>query len=125
VECWRRNIWLGFSAENQKCFAQRWLDMRPLAETGWFVFASLAPLIDSITLPPDFLARGPRTWVIVNGEGEGAKPARCRPMNVMWARAISDQCAAAGIPFFMRGMGKAKGAPRPPDLRSRQFPAVP
>jgi protein gp37 len=121
VECWRRNIWLGFSAERQREFDFRWEDMRPLAEAGWFVYACLAPLLEPITLPPDFLALA--KWVIVNGEGEQPKLDRCRNMDPMWARSVRDQCAEAGIPFFLRGM--AKGAPRPPDLRIRQFPSVP
>jgi protein gp37 len=123
VDAWQHNIWLGFSAERQREFDNRWEDLRPLADAGWFVFTSLAPLIDSITLPSNFLALRSRTWVIVNGEAEGVAPARCRPLDPVWARAIRDQCEAAGIPFFVRGMGK--GAARPPDLRSRQFPAVP
>ena len=123
VECWQRNIWLGFSAERQREFDIRWEDMRPLADLGWFVFCSIAPMLGPVTLRPDFLALGPRTWVIVNGEGEGVEPERCRPMDPNWARALRDQCAEAGIPFFMRGM--AKGAPRPPDLRIRQFSSVP
>jgi len=121
VECWQQNIWLGFSAENQKCCDRRWEDMRRLAEAGWFVYASLAPLLGPLTLAPDFLALG--KWVIVNGEGEQANRDRCRPMDPMWACALRDQCAEAGIPFFMRGM--AKGAPRPTDLRMREFPSVP
>ena len=80
----------------------------------------LAPLLGPVTLPQDFLALG--RWVIVNGEGEGVPKELCRPMDPMWARAIHDQCAGAGIPFFMRGM--AGGAPRPLDLRDRQFPSV-
>jgi protein gp37 len=123
VECWQRNVWLGFSAGRQIHFNKRWEDMRPLAEAGWFVYVSLAPLLERITLPPDFLALGKRTWVIVNGEDENIPKELCRPMDPQWARAIRDQCAEAGIPFFMRGM--AKRAPRPPDLRMRQFPSVP
>jgi protein gp37 len=122
VESWQRNVWLGFSAENQKCLDQRWSDMRPLAEAGWFMFVSLAPLLGPVTLPDDFLALGKRTWVIVNGEDEQVPKALCRDMDPMWARAIRDQCEAAGIPFFLRGMGR--GAPRPDDLRIRQFPTV-
>jgi protein gp37 len=126
VDVWRRNIWVGFSAEGQQEFDIRWEDLRPLAAAGWFVFTSLAPLLEPVTLPSDFLALGPKTWVIANGEGEGVEkgaPERCRPLEPRWARAIRNQCASASIPFFCRGM--AKGWPRPPDLRSRQFPAVP
>ena len=94
--------------------------MRPLANAGWFTFVSIAPMIAPVTLPPDFLALGQRTWVIVAGE-QGPHD-RCRDMDPQWARAIRDQCAAAGIPFFMKQM--AKGAAIPPDLHIRQFPSV-
>ncbi len=114
------NVWLGFSAGRQKHFDKRWEDMRPLAEAGWFVYVVLAPLLERIVLPDDFLRLA--KWVILYGEGEGAPPERCRRMDPMWARAIRDQCAEAGIPFFLRAM--AKGAPRPPDLCIRQFPKV-
>ena len=45
---------------------------------------------------------GPLGWVIVGGEsGPGA-----RPMNPHWARAIRDQCQAAGVPFFFKQWGE-------------------
>jgi protein gp37 len=122
VKRWQQNIWLGFSAENQDWFDRRWADMRALAEAGWFVFVSIAPILGPVVLPDDFLALGKRTWVIVAGEQRvpGTTP---RPMKAAWARAIRDQCAAAGIPFFLKQM--AKGAPRPRDLRIREFPTWP
>lgn len=41
-------------------------------------------------------------WVICGGEsGPGA-----RPMNPAWARALRDQCAAAGVPFFFKQHGE-------------------
>jgi hypothetical protein len=43
-------------------------------------------------------------------------------MDPSWARALRDQCNAAGIPFFMKQM--AKGAYIPLNLHSRQFPKV-
>jgi protein gp37 len=122
VEWRQRNMWLGFSAGRQKYFDIRWKDMRPLAEAGWFVYVSLATLLEQISLPDDFLALA--KWVIVNGEGEGVPKERCRPMNPMWARAILDQCRPARMPFFLRGMGRERTAPRPADLRIRQFPSV-
>ncbi|UXQ89154.1 hypothetical protein [Synechococcus phage MinM1] len=40
-------------------------------------------------------------WVIAGGEsGPGA-----RPMHPEWARALRDQCAAAGVPFFFKQWG--------------------
>lgn len=41
-------------------------------------------------------------WIIAGGEsGTGA-----RPMHPGWARAIRDQCAAAGVPFFFKQWGE-------------------
>ena len=89
-----------------------------LCRAGWTIFVSIAPMIGPVRLPDDFLALG--RWVIVSGE-QG--PHRyCRPMDLLWARALRDQCAAAGIPFFMKQM--ARKQPIPPDLRIRQFPVV-
>jgi protein gp37 len=123
VRVWRPKLWLGFSAENQECFDRRWPDIRPFAEAGWFVFVSISPMLKPVTLPPDFLALGKRTWVIVNGECEQITREECRPMEADWARAVRDQCRAAGIPFFMRAMHT--GAYVPPDLHIREFPSVP
>jgi protein gp37 len=61
---WQAHLWLGFSAENQEWFDRRWADMRPLAEAGWVVFVSIAPMIGPVTLPDDFLALA--QWVIVS-----------------------------------------------------------
>ena len=118
VRRWQPKLWLGFSAERQGEFDARWQDMRPLADAGWLVFVSIAPMLGPVTLPPDFLARSARRWVIVAGE-QG--PHRlCRDMHPDWARAIRDQCVASGIPFFMKQM--ARKEPMPPDLLIRQFP---
>ena len=58
VKRWHPKFWLCFSAENQEYFDERWADLRPFAEAGWFVFTSLSPLLAPVTLPPDFLALG-------------------------------------------------------------------
>jgi protein gp37 len=123
VRRWQPKIWLGFSAETQKWFDRRWADVRALAEAGWFVYVALSPLLGPVILPPDFLALGKRTWVIVYGECNRWEPERCRPMDADWARTIRDQCRAAGIPFFIRGMHT--GAYVPPDLHIREFPTWP
>lgn len=56
------------------------------------------------------------SWVIVGGESGPS----ARPMHPAWARAIRDQCAAAGVAFFFKQMTK-KG-PIPDDLLVREFP---
>jgi protein gp37 len=115
---WRQKLWLGFSAERQQEFDERWPHMRKLAERGWTVFASVAPMLAPVRLPPDFLAYGDRIQVICSGEqGRGA-----RFMDLDWARAVRDQCAAAGVPFFF--LQCAGRQPIPHDLFVRQFPAV-
>lgn len=60
---------------------------------------------------------GPRLdWIITGGEsGKGA-----RPMNELWARQDRDQCAAAGVPFFMKQMSKKTAIPG--DLMVREWP---
>jgi protein gp37 len=84
VRLWKPKLLLGFSAERQLEFDQRWSDMRALADAGWFAFVSIAPILGPVRLPADFLALGKRTWVIV--AGEQGPHARCRDMDPQWAR---------------------------------------
>jgi protein gp37 len=114
----RQKLWVGFSAEDQAHFDLRWPAMRPLAEQGWLVFCSVAPMIGPVRLPDDFLSLA--RWLIVSGE-QGPFHV-CRPMDSRWARALRDQCAEARVAFFLKQMGMKR--PIPPDLRRRQFPAV-
>jgi protein gp37 len=113
---WQPKLWLGFSAEGQREFDQRWPEVRPLAEDGWLVFASLAPLIEKIELPADFLSLG--RWAIASGE-QGVH-VRCREMDPDWARRIRDQCAEANVKFFMKQMARLELIPY--DLQIREFP---
>jgi protein gp37 len=112
----QQKLWLGFSAERQREFDDRWAHLRPLAARGFKVFVSLAPLLGPVRLPPDFLRHG--AWAIASGEqGPGA-----RPMDANWARDARDQCTAAAVPFFLLQMSGRK--PIPADLFVREFPAV-
>lgn len=99
------NIWFGFSAENQHYFDMR-MPVAVEAALNWQVrgvFASLEPLLGSITLPVAGL-----DWVITGGEsGPNA-----RRMDPEWAMDIRDQCIEYGIPYFHKqngGPGKDKG----------------
>jgi protein gp37 len=61
-------------------------------------------------------------WVICGGEsGPGA-----RPMEQAWAESLRDQCAAAGVAYFMKQMGSVfgpnKGHDVPAELDIKQFP---
>lgn len=125
------NVWLGVSAEDQTRADQRIPDL--LATPAAIRFVSAEPLIGPIDFtrithrdPEQFkwLGYAPRLnaltgnyplleqtrephpnrldWIIVGGEsGSDA-----RPMHPAWARAIRDQCAAAGVAFFFKQWGE-------------------
>jgi len=116
-ERWRKKFWLGFSAETQEDFDKRWPHMRRLAEQGWFVFVSFAPMLGPICPPDDFwrLVK----WVIVSGE-EGPHAVLRDIMKPAWARAIRDKCREWNIPFFMKQMSHDQ--PIPPGLDIQEFP---
>jgi protein gp37 len=95
------HIWIGTSIEDQRTiYRLAHLQRVPAA----IRFLSCEPLLGPITLRLDGIH-----WVIVGGESGIAH----RPMEIDWARAIRDQCSAAGIPFFFKQVGgrtpKAKG----------------
>jgi protein gp37 len=65
-------------------------------------------------------------WVIAGGESGP----HARPSHPDWFRSLRDQCAAAGVAFFMKQMGGARDKrgkleDLPEDLRIRQFPVSP
>lgn len=135
------NVWLGTSVEDQPRADQR---IPPLLDTPAAVrFLSCEPLLGPVDLqmvdwdgttaltvlehPPNSI-----DWVIVGGEsGSGA-----RPMNVVWARRIVDQCRDAGTAAFVKQLGSVwarehpghqdlKGGDPgwwPEPLRVREFP---
>ena len=90
-----RHIWLGTSVEDG-LRRSRIEHVRNTAAT--IRFLSLEPLLG----PLGRLDLSGIHWVIVGGEsGPGA-----RPMHPAWARAIRDQCSAAGVPFFFKQWGE-------------------
>lgn len=132
------NLWIGATVCNQ---AEADRDIPKLLETPAAVrFLSVEPMLGDIRLG-SFLHRSPSAafaagrvtrdmpawtrigstaidWVIVGGEsGKGA-----RPMHPDWARALRDQCASAGVPFFMKQMTKRTAIPS--DLFVREFPSA-
>lgn len=124
-ESWRGGfpgqVWLGTSAGTQaaaderiphllRCpAAVRFLSCEPLLgpvglgriRTADFTF------VNALTGAWDIASRvggtgDPRIhWVIAGGEsGPGA-----RPCDVAWLRSLRDQCAAAGVPYFLKQLG--------------------
>lgn len=120
------NVWLGVSVENQRMFDQR---VPLLLDTPATVrFLSCEPLLGPIELHADMwpaCSDQPTDihWVIVGGESGPTH----RPFDPDWARALRDQCRAAGVPMFMKQLGGARPGSRledlPEDLRIREFPA--
>ena len=93
-----RNVWHGVTAENQRMFNLRVLDLVEWTPGGRRFF-SLEPLLGPIDLTAHL---DKINGVIVGGEsGPGA-----RPMDPNWARSIRDQCAEAGVPFFFKQWGE-------------------
>ena len=98
------NLWLGVTVENQEWAGPR---ISALIDTPAAVrFVSCEPLVGSVDLfGSSLIDRDPGVdWVIVGGEsGKGA-----RPMHPDWARALRDQCHAAGVAFFFKQWGGAR-----------------
>lgn len=119
-----RNVWLGVSVEDQANAAARIPDL--LATPAAVRWISAEPLLGPIDLTKIVCLQWYRAervnaltgdlsgilgdpagrttkldWVIAGGEsGAGA-----RPMHPDWPRALRDQCAAAGVPFFFKQWG--------------------
>ncbi len=91
---WPRNVWLGVSVETAR-YLPRADTLRAVPAAVRFISAE--PLLG----PLDGLALGGIGWVIAGGEsGPGY-----RPPEAAWFRALRDQCAAAGVPFFFKQWG--------------------
>ena len=102
------NVWLGVTVESDR-YLSRVDALRDVA--GAVRWLSCEPLLSPLTLDLDGIH-----WVVVGGESGP----RARPMAPDWARDIRDQCARAGVAFFMKQM--AGKAPIPADLLVREYP---
>lgn len=123
------NVWIGTSVENQEKADKRIPELLKIPAKVRFL--SMEPLLGPVDLSR-WLRRTLTTeernsiydatggmepyqlacqkaegdneiqWVIVGGES-GAK---ARPFEISWARSIIDQCKAAGVPVFVKQLGK-------------------
>ena len=137
-----RNVWLGVTAEDQPRAddripivldtpaAKRFVSIEPMLgavdlteltikkRVGEHCFSALECDVDAAD---DEWGGAILDWVICGGEsGPDA-----RPMHPDWVRSLRDQCAAAGVPFFMKQMSGARKIDRdaiPSDLFIREFP---
>ena len=94
------NVWLGFSAEDQDCFDQRWALVRDLPFRIKFV--SYEPALGPVRLGPD--QKGRLSWVIFGGETSRQRE-ESRPADLDWARQTRDDCRAIGAAFWFKQTG--------------------
>lgn len=94
---YRENVWLLTSVSNQRTADELIPELLGCRDLVPVLGLSMEPLLGPVDL------RGAAIdWVIVDGEsGPNA-----RPMHPDWARAIRDQCQAAGVPFHFRQWGE-------------------
>jgi protein gp37 len=118
---WPRNVWAGCTVEDQPNADRRVPEL--LRVPAAVRFLSVEPMLGPMSLR--WLSAWPEnapttamhpsgttnhldglrrlSWVIVGGEsGPGA-----RPFDLEWAAALSDQCRAAGVPYFFKQAGAA------------------
>lgn len=130
-----RNVWVGCTVEDNARARARLPVLAAIPAAVRFV--SCEPLLEDVDLSP-WLSAGGVDWVIVGGESAQGGAA-ARPFELEWAESIVTQCAAAGVPCFVKQMGSrpiANGlglrladrhggdpAEWPDWLQVRQFPA--
>lgn len=122
VSEWPSNVWLGFTAENQKYFDKRWSYFTDEADgvLGRFhdvnVFVSYEPALGGLVLPESFtstidakkgnpdinmgLPCGDR-WFIVGGESGN----KARPPHPAWLIDIVSQCIESGVGVHFKQWG--------------------
>lgn len=115
----RQNVWLGTTAENQRCADRR---IQHLISVDAAVrFLSCEPLLSSIDLT-SWLSQGLITWVIAGGESG----ANARPTHPNWIRSIRDQCNNFSTPFHFKQWGhwspeaEAEGRSKTIELRDEK-----
>jgi len=94
------NLWLGISAENQKCFDKRIGYLLDIPAAKHIV--SLEPLLGPINLGEHIKKLD---WVIVGGESGNFQRYCEQLIKPDWVRSIRDQCVSASIPFFFKQWG--------------------
>ncbi|MCY1705250.1 DUF5131 family protein [Pannonibacter sp. SL95] len=96
------NVWLGFTAEDQKRYDERAAVMGKVPASVWFV--SYEPAIGPLRLN----GKGPfPNWLIIGGEsGPGA-----RAMEPQWVSDVLDDCRRGGIAPFFKQWGQYENNP--------------
>ncbi|WP_224545424.1 phage Gp37/Gp68 family protein [Mesorhizobium sp. CA16] len=96
------NVWLGFTAEDQARYDQRWKHLQAVQCVVRFV--SYEPAIGPLRLCDSAIQPD---WLIAGGEsGHGA-----RPMDPQWARDIIADCESKGVAPFFKQWGSYSNHP--------------
>ena len=94
------NVWLGFSAEHQRTFDERWEVVKDLPYAVRFL--SYEPALGPIDLPQS--VSGSLHWVIYGGETSTRREV-ARIADLDWARDIRRQCSSHGIAYWFKQTG--------------------
>ena len=95
------NVLMGFSAENQRWFNERWRYAEQVVDLGWRVWVSIEPQVAHITLGE--AVKG-LSWVVIGGDN--TKPhSHAREFDIAWAESLIAECKAAAVPVFMKQVG--------------------
>jgi protein gp37 len=104
-----KNIWEGVSAEDQKRADERIPTLLSTPATiRWVSYEpALGPIDFGYSLSEDRIDGGDGRqhaldWIVVGGESGGS----AREFNIDWARSTVAQCRAAGVPVFVKQMGR-------------------
>lgn len=108
----RHNVWLLYSASDQRSLEAGLPHLMACRDLAPVIGLSLEPLVGPVDLrtAPGVpridlgMCRGsfPKLdWIIIGGESGP----RARPCDVAWIRSIRDQCAAAGVPCYIKQLG--------------------
>lgn len=118
-----RRAWWGTTAENEKRYAERLLNLWKIRTPQVKTWISFEPLIGPIDLTTGHYIPFPFDWVVVGAES-GPNRRLCK---LEWVQGIVEQCRAADIPVFVKQLdinGKLVQdiSKFPEDLQIRQVP---
>jgi protein gp37 len=102
------NIWPGTTAEAQRYVRQRFDELCGIPAVRRF--ASIEPQVEPVEIG-EYLSKNADLpgsdglhWIIQGGESGNAD--NIRPFHPDWARKTRDECAAAGVPYFLKQWGE-------------------
>ena len=111
-----RDVWKGFTAEDQQRYDERWQLMQ-----GWpgITWCSYEPALGPLTTGKTWQKP---SWIVFGGESGNAR----RPCEQQWAEQLLTECREREIAFFMKQMSartptQGKGL-IPAHLMIREFP---